>query len=166
MSAFISNYIAYFENLAKLHAEILHTDTEKHFFRMESSEIINGMTSEVNWPVMILEAYDFNLLSRNTNNVLKSQNGSFMILMKPDNEQDFDSIHDIWGKCERIGSEIITRMFNDRYDVAEPVVGFDMNSVTAHPVATDIEGSYGYRFNFSLINRHKHIVDPDNWTDL
>ena len=115
---------------------------------------------------MILEAYDITYLSRNTNNVLKSHNGAFMILMKPENGQDYDSIHEIWEKCEKIGSEIIIRMYNDRLNVSEPVVKFDMNSVVAHPVETDIEGSYGYRFSFSLINRGNHIVDTDKWSDL
>lgn len=163
MSYYISDYINYFEDIARQHKDIAHTDIEKHFFRMESAEIVNGLTSDVNWPIMVLEAYDISYRSKNTNNILKSHNGAFMILMKPDSEQDFDSIHEIWEKCEIIGSDIITRIYNDRFSVQEPVVRFDMNSVEAHPVATDIEGSYGYRFTFSMINRQDHIVDTDKW---
>lgn len=166
MSTFISDYISYFQNLASKHVDILHTKDEKHFFRMESAEIINGMTNDIRWPAMVLEAYDISYNSRQSNNILKSHNGSFMILMKPDNEQDFDSIQTIWEKCEKIGSDIIVRMYNDRFDVVEPVVKFDMNSVVAVPVATDIEGSYGYRFSFSLINRQAHNNDATKWSDL
>jgi len=162
----LSDYIAYFENLAKQHVDIRHTDVEKHFFRMESSEIINDQVSELNWPAMVLETYDINYLSRNTNNILKSHNGVFMVLMRPDSEQDYDSIHDIWEKCEKIGSDIIIRMYNDRFNVAEPVVKFDINSVEAHPVITDIDGSYGFRFSFSQLTRQSHINNTESWNDL
>ena len=66
MSSFISDYIAYFKNLAEKHVDIAHTSDEKHFFRMESTEILNGLTSEINWPAMVLEAYDISYISRNT----------------------------------------------------------------------------------------------------
>lgn len=163
MSTFINDYITYFQNLAESHVDILHTDKEKHFFRMESTEILNGLTSEINWVAMILEAYDITYLSKNTNNILKSHNGSFMILDKPNDSQDYDEIHSIWEKCEKIGTDIIIKMYNTRLNVTEPVVKFDMDSVQAFPVATDIEGSYGYKFSFSLINRQPHLVDNLKW---
>lgn len=164
--SYLSDYIDYFENLARQHVDIAHSDIEKHFIRMESSEILNSQVNDIRWPLMVLEAYDISYLSRKSNNILKSHNGAFMILMKPDSEQDYDSIHEIWEKCEKIGSDIIIRMYNDRFSVSEPVVKFDMDSVLAHPVEFDFEGSYGFRFTFSMINRQPHNNVTDNWIDL
>ncbi|NQU53584.1 MAG: hypothetical protein HQ522_13705, partial [Bacteroidetes bacterium] len=55
-----SDLITYFENLARKHKSILHTDTDKHFFRMEIDEVLAGINrTDVAYPMLILEGYGF-----------------------------------------------------------------------------------------------------------
>ena len=43
MAAKFTDLISYFENLARRHKSIAHTDSEKHFFRMELDEVLGGI---------------------------------------------------------------------------------------------------------------------------
>lgn len=169
--SFLSDYVAYFENLTRLHVDIKHTDIEKHFFRMELDELLSGLPSEINFPAFILEAYDINFISRQSNNILKSYNGAFTVLIKISDTQDFDSIHQVWEDCEKIGTDFIIMMYNhrfklwnaDTYDTDDFIKSFDVNSVEGMPVAKSVDGTYGFRFTFSLIGKTKHNVIDKNW---
>lgn len=171
--SFLNNYVSYFQFLAESHKSILHTDVEKHFFRMELDELMNGLPSLINWPAFILEAYDINYLSRSSNNILKSYNGAFTILQKISDTQDFNSIHEVWAECESIGTDFIIMMYNNRfklweadpYDPEGVVINFEINSVEGMPVAQDVDGAYGFRFTFSLIGKTDHNVVEKNWLE-
>lgn len=171
--SFLNDYVTYFDNLARLHKSIIHTNSEMHFVRMELDELLNALPSKIHFPAFILEAYDINFMSRDTNNILKSYNGAFTILKKPANIQDFDSIHTIWKECEKIGTDFIIMMYNHRfklweanvYDPNEFIKNFDINSVEGMPVVNDVDGAYGFRFTFSLIGKTDHNVVSENWID-
>jgi hypothetical protein len=170
---FLSDYVSYFEFLCICHQSIKHAASAKHFFRMELDELLNGLPSKAKFPVFILEAYDVSFFSRDSNNIMKNFNGAFTILDKPDNQQDYDSIEDVWDACEEIGTDFIVMMYNHRLkqttaDTFDPdgfIKNFDVNNVEAMPVATDVDGTFGFRFTFTLTAKIDHRVDDEKWAE-
>jgi hypothetical protein len=163
--SFINEYVSYFENLARVHEDILHKDGEKHFYRLEPEEYLVGLTSEMNYPAIVLEAYDCSFQDKESNNILKNINGAFAILKHLENEQDIDGIHEIWDECEKIGTDFLIRIYNEKFTRQNIVIKLDMNSVTMAPVANGPGRVYGMRFTYTLMVRQTHLVEPSKWTD-
>jgi len=163
--SFISDYVGYFENLARVHRDILHTDSEKHFFRLDPEEYMISLTSEVNYPCLMLESYDCTFFDRETNNILKNINGAFAILKHLENEQDKNEVHEIWDECERIGTEILVRIYNEKFTRQNIVIKLDFNSVVMQPLANEPGRAYGMRFTYTVAVRQTHIIDNSKWSD-
>jgi hypothetical protein len=164
--SFVNEYLAYFENLAKTHREILHLDEEKHFFRLEPEEYLISLTDDVNYPALMLEGYDVGFGDKETNNIMKYINGGFAVLDHLTEQQDVDAIHEIWDQCEKIGSDILVRIYNEKFTRLGMVLKLDFNNVQMQLVANDANGTYGVRYTFTLMARQPHIVDNTKWTDL
>lgn len=102
-----ADLVAYFEQLARSHKDIAHTDSDKHFFRFELEEMLTGMRSKINYPALVLEGYDFEFTDEKSDNVHKRLNCAFMILGKVNDKGEFDLIHNLWDRLEEIGNEIM-----------------------------------------------------------
>jgi hypothetical protein len=165
MSTKFSALVTYFENLARLHKEIGHSDTEKHFFRMEIDEVLAGITrTDVKYPLLILEGYGYDFADSKSDNLLKNRNGAFMLLDHVSDPSDFDAIHAVWDHMEEIGDEILVRMKTDKYNPLAPVIrDFQFSSAQATLIANEIDGSYGIRFTYTLTSPRSNDVDPEKW---
>ena len=162
-----ADLVAYFEQIARNHKDIRHTDSEKHFFRFELEEMLTGMRSKINYPALVLEGYDFEFTDEKSDNVHKRLNCAFMILGKVTDKGDFDLIHDLWDRLEEIGDEIIIRILSDKRSRVVPVLTyFSMNSVNGAPL-TDLQlVHYGYRYAFTLSWPCPNDPDSQCWSDL
>src|SRR5664279_4942936 len=111
MSANFSDLIAYFENLARLHKSIGHSDSEKHFFRMEIDEVLAGINrTNVTTPFLVLEGYSYDFINNNSDNVIKNRHGAFLLLDKISDPSDYDKIQQVWNKMESIGDDILSKI--------------------------------------------------------
>ncbi|MFA6128787.1 MAG: hypothetical protein WC699_15920 [Bacteroidales bacterium] len=82
MKAKFADLVTYMESLATHHKGILNRDDEKHFFRFELEEMLTGMKSNMNYPALVMEGYDFNFVDENSDNLQKRVSCAFMLLGK------------------------------------------------------------------------------------
>ena len=107
MAAKFSDLVKYFEKLASEHIEIKHTAQNKHFYRFELDEVLTGMCSNIKYPALILEAYDFNYSESNSDNIRKKRSGAFILIDRVSDMKDFNRIHEVWDNMEMIGEDLL-----------------------------------------------------------
>jgi hypothetical protein len=164
MSKF-SQLVYYFENLARLHKDIGHSDHEKHFFRMEVDEVLAGINrTDVKYPFLILEGYSYDFTDNKSDNLLKNRRGAFMLIDHVSDSSDFGAIQTVWENMEEIGDELLVRIKADkRNPLVAAVRDFDFSSVEAMLIANEIDGSYGIRFTYTLTSPRTNEIDPGKW---
>ena len=167
MSAKFSQLVTYFENLARMHKEIGHTDSEKHFFRMEVDEVLAGINrTDVKHPFLILEGYGYDFTDNKSDNLLKNRRGAFMLIDHVSDITDFDAIHAVWDHMEEIGDELLVRMKADKRNPLAPAVrNFEFSSSEATLIANESDCNYGIRFTYTLTSPRSNDVDPDKWLE-
>ncbi|HPS40061.1 MAG TPA: hypothetical protein PL124_11645 [Candidatus Cloacimonadota bacterium] len=164
MAAKFSDLVDYFERIAEEHVSIKHSATQKHFFRFELDEVLAGLTSKLNYPALILEAYDFDFADSRSDNIIKQRNGAFILIDKVSDTGDFAKIHEVWDEMEEIGDDILIRMRRDKALRIEPVLrDFDIAMSSGVPFDVRAYGQYGMRFTFSLRCPVNNEVDTAKW---
>ena len=157
--------IAYFKTLATKHKSILHTETEKHFFRMEIDEVLEGINrSDAAYPMFVLEGYGFSFTDNRSDNLLKKRTGAFILIDHLQDISDHDRIHEIWDEMEQIATDILVKIKADKRDRLVPVVrDFDFESVDASLILNEIGNDVGIRISYSLGSPVSNDVDPSRW---
>ena len=166
MSSF-SDLVTYFENLARRHKSILHTDQEKHFFRFEIEEVLAGINrTDTVYPLLVLEGYNFEYTDNKSDNILKNRNIAFILLDVVHDITDATEIHDVWNRMESIGDDILARLKADKRNPQTPVVrDFGFSTVRAIPIINEVGNNCGMRYTFSMSSPAPSDVDPEKWTD-
>lgn len=166
MSSF-SDLISYFRTLAEKHTSILHSETEKHFFRFEIDEVLAGLNrTDVNFPMLVLEGYSFNFTDQKADNVVKNRSGAFILLDKVTDPSDYDSVHEIWDALESIGDDILMRIRYDKQLRQTPAVrDFNIDNVNAQLIMNQLGNHAGIRFTFTIGSPVSTILDTDKWRD-
>jgi hypothetical protein len=162
-----SEYEAYFRMLSENHVDIKHTNSDKHFYRMELDEVLLGTRGGVNSISCVLESYDFNLSDSNSDNVLKKRSGAFMIVGKVSDIGNFTAIAAMRDKCEQIGDDFIKMMYRHKVSKLVPLMRyFDLNTVEAVFVDVKATKEYGMRFSFALESKEGNEIIANKWIDL
>ena len=164
MSKF-SQLVSYFENLARLHKDIGHTDSEKHFFRMEVDEVLGGINrTDVKYPFLILEGYSYDFTDSKSDNLLKNRRGAFILMDHVPDSSDYETIQQVWENMEEIGDELLVRMKTDKRNPLSPAVrDFEFSSVEAMLIANELDGNYGIRYTYTLTSQRTNEVNPEKW---
>jgi len=158
--------VNYFKSLATANKAIAHTEDKKHFFRFELEEFMTGMKSQIHYPAMILEGYEFSFIDNGSDNVHKSINGAFMLIDKVSDSGDYDSIHTLWDNLEAIGDEIIIRILDDKRQRNIDVLSyFHISDVSGIPLTDMKLTHYGFRYDFKLSFPLVNDINPDSWND-
>ena len=160
-----SQLITYFENLAKAHIEIQHTENEKHFFRFEIDEVLNGIQrSDVAYPMLILEGYSYDYTDNKSDNILKNRSGAFILLDHCPDISDYAKVHEIWDNLESIADDILIKIKSDKRNPLTPVVrGFEYSSVESKLIANEIGNSIGIRLTFTISAPVSTDVNINRW---
>ena len=160
--------ITYFENIARNHQNILHTDEVKHFFRMEIDEVLAGINrTNVAYPMLILEGYAFALTDNRSDNILKNREGAFILLDHISDVSDHNAIHDKWDELEEIATEILIRIKTDKKNPLTPVVrNFDFDSINASLILNEIGNDVGIRVSYTITSPVINDVNPEKWVDI
>ena len=151
-----SNLIAYFENIARMHVGIQHTDHSKHFFRFELDEVLNGINrTDVAYPMLILEGYSYDYTDNKSDNIIKNRSGAFILLDHCPDISDY-------------GNDILVKIKTDKRNPLTPVVrGFEFSNVESKLIANEIGNSIGLRVTFTISSPVSSDVDTSRWlTDL
>lgn len=164
MAAKFSDLVAYFKSIAENHIEIKHTSLAKHFYRFELDEVLTGMCSNIKYPALILEAYDFIYKENNSDNIMKKRTGAFIILNKVKDMKNFDEIHELWDMCEEIGDDILIKMNEDKESGLYPVLRhFEISECNGSPLSVATLGQHGMRFTFNLDSAVNNTVNSARW---
>ena len=160
-----SNLIEYFENIARTHVEIEHTDNEKHFFRFELDEVLNGINrSDVAYPMLILEGYSYDFTDNKSDNIIKNRSGAFILLDHCPDISDYGKVHEIWDNLETIADDILIKIKIDKRNPITPVVrGFEFSSVESKLIANEIGNSIGLRITFTISSPVPSDIDGSKW---
>jgi hypothetical protein len=160
-----ADLISYFENIARKHKDILHTDHEKHFFRMEIDEVLEGINrSDVAYPMLILEGYSFDFTDNKSDNLLKNRQGAFILLDNISDNSDHNTIHQKWDDLEEIATEILVKIKSDKKNPLTPVVrNFDFESVNVSLILNQIGNDVGVRITYTITSPITNDPNPEKW---
>ena len=97
----------YFDDLAKRHKEI------KEFTRFELDELLGQSINFQEYPVFVLEGFDFDYAGSSPGNIIKSRNGAFCIVDICDTKCA-SSRMEMMEKTEAIAQEFLMKMVEDK----------------------------------------------------
>jgi hypothetical protein len=162
-----TDLISYFENIARSHKDIAHSDGEKHFFRMELDEVLAGISrTDVAYPMLVLEGYRFTFTDNRSDNILKNREGAFMLIDHVADASDYDAIHTKWDELEETGTEILRRLRADKQSrEVEVVRNFNIDSVEASLISNELDNNVGIRFSFGITSSVCGETDPAKWIE-
>jgi len=164
MKAKFAEFVDYFEQLAREHVDIRHTDKEKHFFRIELEEILTGLKSKIRYPALILESYDFVFKDQNSDNVHKEVSCAFDIIDIVKDGGNYDLIHATWHRMEEIGDEICIRILDDKRSRKIDVLShFHLTNVKGNLLVDMNLMHYGVRYEFVVSWPVINDIDPLKW---
>lgn len=160
-----TDLIAYFESLATRHRDIRHSLTEKHFFRFEVDEVLAGINrTDVNYPMLVLEGYNFGFTDQTSDNLIKNRSGAFILLGQISDLSDYGQVHEVWDSLEQLGDDILARIRSDKQSRQVPVVrDFNLDSVQASLLVNAYGNNAGIRYTFTISSVQPSEVDPDKW---
>jgi hypothetical protein len=164
MGADFKDFVSYMEGLAGSNTDIAHSAANKKFYRFELDEFLAGLLTKAKYPCMVLEAYDFNFQDAGSDNIRKSRSGAFMIIDRVADSGNFDKIHEVWDRCEKIGDQFLLKMRKDKQSrTVAAVRGFDIASCSGQPVMVSQTGQYGMRFTFTIVSGVNSDIDEEKW---
>lgn len=163
--ASLNDYTLFFENIARNHVDIGHTDNEKHFCRMELEEVIGGMQSGAHFRLLVMETYEFGFTDKDSDNTIKSRVCGFMLLDKPKSINNFNERAELLSDLESNVDDILKLMVQLKgapYNHAV-LYDFDINTVNVMPIMNGPDGSCGFRVVFDSKGRFDPEVDDTKW---
>lgn len=143
----------------------MHTEAEKHFFRFELDEVLQGINrTDVAYPMLILEGYNYNYTDNNSDNILKNRNSAFILLDHCPDLSDYQQVHETWDKLEAIADDILIRIKSDKCNPNAKVVrGFEFSNVESNLIANEIGNAIGIRITFTMSSPVQTQVDKNRW---
>lgn len=166
---YLSDYIAYFENLAAKHPDILHsnTDKERAFSAIYVEEMLGHFRNKIKPQGYTLHAIRYTTEGRdnatNHKNVLRQ--GGFIIMGYAD-KTDYAKRIEVETKCERIAYEIVAKMCDDS-NAGHPVFKYSLNrpNFTMQPLDGNSPNSNycGYTVFFDFIIPNTVCTADVNW---
>ena len=160
-----SDLVSYFRELAVKHKSIAHSSMEKHFFRFEINEVLAGLNrTDVNYPMLILEGYNFNYTDNKSDNLLKNRHGAFILLDHIADPSDYEDIHNKWDALEQIGDDLLNKIKADKSNPLTPVVrSFDFQNVEANLIMNEVGSTVGIRYTFVLTGSVSTEIVESRW---
>ena len=170
-SNFIPDYVSYFETLARQHKEVLHSESQKHFFVMDINNVLGAMAdSSICYPAIILNSLSSRLVGSNLDNANEHFSGGFMVIHHSHDVDDYNSMVDALAISHRIGMDFLQRIHNDILSckpIAEKALPswniFNVSSKMWGPV---FDNDFGFSFEFPVIRPIDTAFKPENWNLL
>jgi hypothetical protein len=158
-----SALVDYFRTIATEHIAIRHSNEEKHFFRLELDEVITGLPESACYPLLVMEGYSFTLTDQKSDNISKKRSSGFLLASHVSDRDDYEKIHQTWDDLEEIGDDILARIRADKQLPDNPVRSFDISSVEARLISSELGNLYGIRYTFDIDSFFPEAVDTDKW---
>lgn len=162
----ITEYEAYFKDMAVKHADIIHDDeSNKHFYLADISEILTELRSGFSDYVVIVESYEGYGSDNRSSFLSKEKTGAFMLLKNVSSRSKVNMDKNAaltW--TEEVGWQFIAKMYNDSITIGHTFYGlFDLNTVNFQKVGPLYDDYYGWRFEFSWTDKQNIRYDATKW---
>lgn len=153
-----SQYYQYIENLASLHTQILHTASNKHYYRGELEEFFMDLRNRVKFPAVIAESWEISFPEAS-----KDRETSFIIASAYRESKNWTQIYAAIDLCESIGDEFLRRM---ALDAENGGICADVEFLSATPMVDEQHLYAGVRYTIRLSRPFNTDPDEDSWSDL
>lgn len=148
-----TDYTNYFKEIAEQF--LGHTEVEKHFFRKGLDEFLNGLSTSVNYPALLLDSYDFSFDDNGADNVMKPRTAAFMVIDHVNDIEDYDLIDAAMDRTEEIVNLIYNKM---RRDIAPPQHEFlndaQLGTFKVSPLFNKADGNWGWFVTVIISSYH------------
>lgn len=152
-----SDYTNYFKSLAT--ALLGHSDSEKHFYRKGLEEFLNGMSTEVTYPAMLLDKYDFKYVDNGADNVMRAATAAFIICDHVKDREDYAAIDAVLDSTLLIVDKIYNRM---REEISHPGGDFlkdaRLNNIQVTPVENYADQNFGWFVTIEIFSFHNTSI--------
>ena len=161
-----NEYISYFRTIATNNKAIAHTNTEKHFYRIDISEVLEALRSDINYPALLLENHSGQIIDALSDNPKDSVNFGFAVVKAVDNRTDnYTDVENALSACHDICRQIISKMWKDAKRQDTIVQSIDLNTVTYEKVGPVFDNCYGYRVSGSIIAKADIYFNTAEWNN-
>jgi hypothetical protein len=152
---------AYFENYARLHKAIQHTDDNKGFVAVHADNSADDFIKTCKRPtICVLVVPDKKLFPPKGENYNWDKNICFFILTKVGRAAEATVIA-AQNDCEVIIDDFVTRLIADRHtDLLRTI---NQASITVQPVGPIADNLYGQCCMFGLTDEFNYLVDQSKW---
>jgi len=153
-----TDYTAYFKKLAESY--LGHSDSEKHFFRKGLEEFLNGLSTNVNYPAMLLGKYDFRFVDNGADNLQKPRTVAFIICDHVADIEDYDAIDAVMDSTELIVDKIYNCIRKDiRPPYSQEFLEYaTLGDVQVTPISNYADGAYGWFVTIEIFSHHNATV--------
>jgi len=142
----------YFADLAKKHKEI------KEFTRFELDELLGQSINFQEYPVFVLEGFDFDYAGSTPDNIIKSRNGGFLVIDTCDLTCP-NSRMEVMEKVEAIAQQFLMKMTEDKCNRHPLLTTFSMADAVGEHALNPQKGLVMCRITFSFKTKIKEDVD-------
>jgi len=156
-----TTYTSFFRLMAENHLEILHTESECHFVRMNLSahpvlaredikEFLKSVRSKLHFPALLLNTYQAKADAEDSRDAKRKViQGEFFILDRVKKE-DWNEQDDAFDTTEAIGTDIIA-FLGEYYEDAPQDGYFEWNDAMMEKISNlEVDNLAGTKFYFTL----------------
>jgi hypothetical protein len=157
-------YKEYFKNVAIKLKDILHSDDNKRFARINIEEVFNSsMDMDFNNICMTLEAYETGVDDQLSDNLRDMKTGAFMLVKKAV-IGSFDDEDQVISDTEKTAYKIIAKMKKDK-SLNTAIKHLDLGSIKINKVGPLFDNCFGWRVTFSFDESMNNNVKygPEDW---
>lgn len=149
----------YFENYARLHVVLKHTDANPSFFALNNDKNADDFIRNLKQStIMVLMTYDKKLFPPRGENYNWDKSLCFFVL-KRSTTKNADIVQ-AQNDCEIIGNDFCSRLIDDRNTL---ITGFVQESFAMMPVGPMSDNFFGQACLFSMVDNYDYRVDESRW---
>lgn len=165
----LTEYFAYLEAMATNHTQVLHSASNKRFFRTDVEELDNAIKTRMNRDTVVVGAQNPELTTqaRTQSNTRLQYRGSVLIMKHVKDSGNFSERLQAEDLCRSIAIDFITRMMEDRksYDAgnkAFALPGIDLDAFTLALIPRRYKSFAGILLGFAF-NEPLPLYNANNW---
>lgn len=160
----LNQLTGYFEDIASRNVDLKHTKTECHFTKRTLEDILLDMRgSDLFYPLLNLEPYDFDFTDSESDNVHKNNHLAFSIIKTVEDATNASLKFEAWDICEEIGDEILIKILGDKRKRQPPLSGFLIAESKGIPFENKGDKLVGFRYEITLSCTRCNDINPEKW---
>lgn len=166
----LSDYDAYFLDIASRLADVAHSETQKRFAHYHIEEVITGLRGNLDLTgyCLLLEDPTGVFVKVAGDQIRDLQTGAFLIVRQVPLD-DFDTEREVLATSMELAREVAARMLDDQIlainGTTKPkfLRGLQLQGFQYQKAAQIFDNCYGYRMEFQYLDTEVLRVHPDRW---